>query len=143
MDPDVERLLSTVELAVQGLATVEPCTDFRAARARVLSRPPDFLVTNLRLREYNGLHLVLLAASRGTRCIVYAATEDLALAREAQSLGAFYEPLARLPAALRSYVSATLPPRDRRNVAVRDRRLVFRGGRRSTDLSSLTGNPMA
>lgn len=139
VDPHDGGWLSTLQRALEPVAEVEWCAEFHDARARVLTRAPDFLVTNLRLHDYNGLHLVLLAAGTGTRCIVYAAQDDFVLAREAQSLGAFYERLPRLPFALRSYLSATLPPRDRRTVAVLDRRIPFRGGRRCTDLSSLSG----
>lgn len=139
VDPDVGGLLPTVQHALEGVAKVEPCAEFRAARARLLRKPPDILVTNLRLQDYNGLHLVLLAARLGTRCIVYAADDDLVLARETQALGAFYERLARLPSALRAYVSAALPQRDRRDVTVLDRRSSFRGGRRSTDFSPPAG----
>jgi ActR/RegA family two-component response regulator len=140
VDMLVDRLLSAIQRAVGDVAEVEPCAEFRRARARLLTKPPDFLVTNLRLEAYNGLHLVLLAAGTGTRCIVYAANDDIVLAREAQNLGAFYERLERLPFALRTYVTALLPQRDRRDVAVLDRRLIFRGGRRSTDLSALAAS---
>lgn len=140
VDPNVGGLLPTVQHALEGVAVVEPCAEFRVARARVLSKPPDILVTNLQLEDYNGLHLVLLAARLGTRCIVYAAKDDLVLAREAQAFGAFYERLARLPSALRSYVVAALPQRDRRDVTVLDRRSSFRGGRRSTDFIPPAGH---
>jgi hypothetical protein len=56
------------------------------------------------------------------------------LAREAQSVGAFYEHSMRLAPALVSYLSATLPSRDRRNADRPDRRNLPRGGRRSSDL---------
>ena len=140
VDPDVGGLLSTVQRALEAVAEVEPCEEFRRARARLFMKPPDFLVTNLRLRDYNGLHLVILAAKMRTCCIVYAAPDDFVLAREAQRLSAFYERLPRLPFVLPSYVNATLPKHDRRDVAVLDRRLSFRGGRRCTDLS-VAGNP--
>ena len=133
VDPDRERLRA-VEAALRLVADVETCSEFRAARTRLFCQPPDLLVTNLRLRANNGLHLVYLAAGTHTRCIVYAPHDDLILAREAQAAGAFYEHSLRLPRALPSYVNATLPHRDRRDVTVLDRRLKFRGGRRCTDL---------
>jgi hypothetical protein len=43
--------------------------DFPAARARLHAQPPQLLVTALRLREYNGLHLVYLAARAGLRIL--------------------------------------------------------------------------
>src|SRR5262249_26926727 len=100
--------------------------------------PVDFLVTNVRLGAYNGLHLVYLAESfhRGlTRAIVYSDVLDIAIAREAQLAGAFYEIRTNLPAALPSYLRAPiLPPCDRRNPADRYRRAQFRGVRRGSDL---------
>jgi hypothetical protein len=83
------------------------------------------------------LHLVYLAVSARlqTRSLVYGEEPDLPLAREAQGLGAFYEPRYRIPYAVRSYIGeSALPTRDRRDPARLDRRRVFRGGRRSTDL---------
>ena len=40
---------------------MDVCRDFSTARERLLNQPPDLLVTNVRLHEYNGLHLVHLA----------------------------------------------------------------------------------
>lgn len=132
VDPDPTRLLAVLS-ALEAVAHVEACAGFREARTRVLTKPPDLLVTNLRLEEYNGLHLVVLAGGAPTRCIVYAEHDDLVLAREAQALGAFYERWQRLPLVLPSYVTAALPPCDRRHPSVLDRRQISRGGRRCTD----------
>ena len=96
------------------------------------SRPPDLLVTNLRLLAYNGLHLVHMADGR-TRCVVYSNYDDLVLAREVQAAGAFYERSTQLSRALAAYARAILPPRDRRNLTALDRRQTSRGGRRCTD----------
>ena len=124
--------------AVAPLATVEAYAQFVDARRRLVAGPVDFVVTNVRLGAYNGLHLVYLAASfnRGsTRAIVYSDALDIGFAREAQLAGAFYEVRTSLPAALISYLRApALPPRDRRDPEMRDRRATFRGGRRGSDL---------
>jgi len=134
VDPDPDGLRA-LHSALRPLADVEACSEFRAARTRLLGpQPPDLLVTNIRLEAYNGLHLVLLAAGTHTRCIVYSTFDDLVLAREVQAAGAFYERAKRLPQTLPAYVNAMLPRHDRRDPTVLDRRLVFRGGRRSTDL---------
>jgi DNA-binding NtrC family response regulator len=130
------RGLRAAQNALRFVADVDACADFQTARARLLLKPPDLLVTNLRLQAYNGLHLVHLAAGMPTRCIAYAEHDDLILVREVQATGAFYERSKRLPHALTAYVLATLPPHDRRRPAVIDRRQILRGGRRSTDLSS-------
>jgi PleD family two-component response regulator len=114
------------------LADVHLCRDFSAARERLLNQPPDLLVTNLRLHEYNGLHLVYLATPH-TRCVVYSAHDDLVLAREVQAAGAFYERSMRLSRSLAGYVHGSLPTQDRRDVGLLDRRHFPRGGRRSCD----------
>jgi hypothetical protein len=132
VDPDPQALLAA-EISVQSVADVEACSDFRFARARIVARPPDLLVTNLRLGAFNGLHLVYLAADTATRCIVYAAQHDPVLAREVLAAGAFYERADRLPRVLESYARAMLPPRDRRSLSVLDRRSAPRGGRRCID----------
>jgi hypothetical protein len=124
VDPNHDGL-GEVQAALGPIADVEVCSEFRIARARLLANPPDLLVTNLRLEAYNGLHLVHLAAGTRTRCIAYAIHDDLVLAREV-----------RLSLTLPSYVNATLPRHDRRDPTVLERRLTFRGGRRSTDRPS-------
>src|SRR5882672_8982419 len=79
--------------SVQGIADVDIESEFSAARLRLLGAPFDFLVTNLRLGPYNGLHLVYLAstAELSSRRIVYSDRHDIGLARDAQRAGAFYE----------------------------------------------------
>ena len=136
VDPDVEWL-EAIRLVLSHVVDVDACVDFAAARVLLFETRPEFLVTNVRLGPYNGLHLVQLATVAGldTRCIVYDERIDLWLAREAQAAGAFFEPRYRLQYALRSYFSGRLPRRDRRDPARLDRRGVFRGGRRATDLT--------
>jgi len=112
------------------------CSDFSTARARLRAAPPEWLLTALRLREYNGLNLVYLAASAGlpTRSIVYTEANDCGMAREIRAAGAFYEVRPRLRLALPTYLSAVLPPQDRRDVDTYDRRRDGRsGGRRAVD----------
>jgi hypothetical protein len=133
VDPDPQALLAA-QVAVQSVANVEACSDFRVARARLVARPPDLLVTNLRLERFNGLHLVYVAAGTATRCIVYTSHHDAVLAREVLAAGAFYERTDRLPQVLASYARATLPSGDRRSLSVFDRRSLARGGRRSSDV---------
>ncbi len=116
-------------------------SDFDAARADLRTTPFNFIITNLRLNAYNGLHLIHLAgtSSLPIRAIVYTDEYNPELAREAQRAGAFYETRACLPHALGAYLQRPLPPRDRRDPAVRDRRATFRGGRRCWDQRSLHG----
>jgi DNA-binding NarL/FixJ family response regulator len=108
---------------------------FEAARATLSERPFDFIITNLRLSDFNGLHLVHLVAghNRPPRCIVYTDKRDASLAREVQRSGAFYDIAECLPVTLSAYLRGTLPSTDRRNAALTDRRGSFRGGRRCWD----------
>jgi hypothetical protein len=65
---------------------------------------------------------------------VYTDRHDAWLAREAQRAGAFYESRDNnMGRALGAYLSASLPEGDRRDPDTRDRRHLFRGGRRCTD----------
>ncbi len=139
VDPRGDEVLATIRHVLEGRALVEACTDFNSAKARVRAKPPNVLVTNLRLHAYNGLHLVILAGTAAsTRCLVYAEPDDFLLAREAQRLGAFYERASNVRFSLPGFMLATLPAADRRNAAVFDRRVAFRGGRRGTDFGGLT-----
>jgi DNA-binding NarL/FixJ family response regulator len=120
---------------VQAIADVDGQGRFSTARLRLLGTSFDFLVTNLRLGAYNGLHLVYLASTAGipTRCIVYTDRPDSGLAREAQRAGAFYETRDCLAVTLTAYLQGAVPHRDRRDPSVPDRRALFRGGRRCWD----------
>lgn len=123
--------------AVQAVADIDTHADFPSARHQLFSKRYAWLVTNSRLGEYNGLHLVHLAetAHLPIRVLVYADPPDLWLAREAQRVGAFYESRDHMERALPAYLRCALPPRDRRNPESPDRRAAFRGGRRCTDSS--------
>ena len=63
------------------------------ARQRLLTTSHSWLITNVRLHAYNGLHLAYLAkmAPEPPNILVYGDDTDLLLAREAQQIGAFYE----------------------------------------------------
>lgn len=140
---DTDKIwLDSLRVSMEHVGDVEVCEDFPSARTRLIASPPDFLVTNVRLGAYNGLHLVMLVASANlpTRCLTYGEhgnRTDMALAREAQRAGTFYEPSYRIAHALPAYLQSALPPRDRRQLARDDRRGTFRGGRRVTDSALL------
>jgi DNA-binding NtrC family response regulator len=125
----------TLHDAVIAHAKVESYGEFISARARCLAGSFDFLVTNMRLGAYNGLHLAYLCmAGLGTpRVIVYTDARDAGLAREVQRAGAFYEVGTCLPITLAAYLTGLLPARDRRQPAIADRRRQTRGGRRCWD----------
>jgi DNA-binding response OmpR family regulator len=66
---------------------------FSAAKVHLNARP-DLLITELKLQEYNGLHLALRAHALGTPSIILG-SEDPVLAKDAFELGATY--LSALP----------------------------------------------
>ena len=106
------------------VATVHGCSSFEDACSRLISNPPDLLVTSVRLHAHNGLHLVYLAARNPrTRSIVYLTAEDFALARDAEAAGAFVVREPSLTVAIESIVLAMLRRSDRRDRITADRRL--------------------
>ena len=135
VDPSEAARVALRRAAAQASARVESHATFQAARVRLSSARFQFLVTNIRLDAYNGLHLVYLSGglAHPPRAIVYTDVYDAGLAREARRAGAFYETRECLPVTLAAYLRAALPDRDRRSAAVRDRRAVPRGGRRCWD----------
>jgi DNA-binding NtrC family response regulator len=118
---------------------VTTCPDFPSGRERLMVDQPNYLVTNLRLNEFNGLHLLFLSHSeeRTTQCIIHTSRPDFSLIAEAQKLGALFEWTERLPYALHQYLYNRWPDADRRNPHRIDRRRTFRGGRRSPDVAQL------
>ena len=125
--------------ACGALARVTSCSDFPSGRERLMVEQPNFLVTNLRLNEYNGLHLLFLtqAEERTTHCIIHTSRPDFSLVQEAQKLGAVFEWTERLPYALHQYLQSPWPQADRRTPHRIDRRRLFRGGRRAPDVAQL------
>jgi DNA-binding NtrC family response regulator len=116
VEPD-DQIASQLLASLNGVDDVHRCLGFNEAREWVRITPTDLLVSNLRLREFNGLQLVYCASIATTRTptIVYTTTFDLAFAREVQRAGAFYDTADCLAISLRTYLAAPLPPRDRRD----------------------------
>jgi hypothetical protein len=89
VDPSLE-LQRTVRNVVGSAASVLGCSTFQDARSQLIYRPPDLLVTSVRLEAHNGLHLVYVASSnRRTRSIVHLTAADFDLARDVEAAGAF------------------------------------------------------
>jgi CheY-like chemotaxis protein len=133
VDPSIE-LQRTIQNVLGSLATVHGCSTFEEACSRLISSPPDVLVTSVRLHAHNGLHLVYLAARNPcTRSIVHLTADDFGLARDVEAAGAFVVREPWLVVAIESLVLATLPGSDRRDAGTLDRRCRPRGGRRCTD----------
>jgi ActR/RegA family two-component response regulator len=144
VEPD-QTLAGRLYEAVRSVAEVHLHPQFQTARTHLLTMPFDFVITNLRLKAFNGLHLVHLAAAAElpTRAVVYTDDYDPALAKEIQRSGAFYEPKEALLHAIGVYLQSALPNQDRRNPAVRDRRNDHRSGRRCWDPANLRPEPAA
>src|SRR5256885_1012905 len=68
---------------------VEAAATFAEARRALVEHPPDLLITDLRLGEYNGLQLVA-AVPLGTPSIVVTGFPDAVLGADALKLGAHY-----------------------------------------------------
>lgn len=128
-----------IRTSVRSVAHVEDCADFPSARMRLFTTPCDWLVTNVRLGAFNGLHLVHLVATSHLpiRSVVYGEARDVSLAKEAQRAGAFFLSRDHLLKALPALLTGSLPRQDRRNPSLPDRRTSFRGGRRCMDFQSV------
>ena len=134
------RVADLIEESIRGLVKVYRHPEFESARRHLGTALFDFVVTNLRLGAFNGLHLAYaVKALAPTRSIVYTELREPALAQDVRRAGAFYEVADRLPVTLAAYLGGNLPPADRRDPAVPDRRAPFRGGRRSWDRRLLVG----
>lgn len=136
VEPD-DDIASRLTASLIGAHDVRRCGRFAEAREELQRQPPDLLVSNLRLREYNGLHLVHLlgVANAPTRAIVYTTTLDIILASDVRQAGAFYDTVDCLEVSLRTYLGTPLPPHDRRDPQRRVR-LEGPAGRRLTDLAN-------
>ncbi len=90
------------------IAAIDAEAGMPAARQRVIAMPYDWLITNIRLQAYNGLHLAYLArmSHRPINILVYGDDSDLLLAREAQGLGAFYESRTSILNSLAGYLAS-------------------------------------
>ena len=88
---DLTRQQMSSALASVGFI-VMGASSFEAARGVLNTAPVDVLLTDLRLGEYNGLHLVLLARSvrPDVAAVVIAPTADGVLQRDADVLGATF-----------------------------------------------------
>jgi hypothetical protein len=90
-------------LACELMTWLAPVTDelavvttFAAAKVHLKTRP-DLVITEVKLREYNGLHLALRTQSAGIPTIVIGML-DAVFERQAEQLGASYLPVAELDA---------------------------------------------
>jgi DNA-binding NtrC family response regulator len=139
VDPD-SRFLSKLRPATESAGYgIIARTEFISARRDLQVRLPAALVANVRLASFNGIHLAYVAkqARPDTRAMVYDVQVDRVLASEARRAGAFFERQTFVPYSLERFLTASLPTSDRRDVVTIDRRGLFRGGRRTTDVDVL------
>jgi DNA-binding NtrC family response regulator len=142
VEPDTAFRHHLAKIARGRGTLVMEAADFASARRWLLLRNTNFLVANLRLDDYSGIHLVVLAGGEQTVSVVYVDAHNLGIAGDAQGAGAFYEVLDAMPLALPAYLRATLPDRDRRNPSTYGERRQPPAGRRATDgMFSKTGGP--
>ena len=86
--PELLFLLSTLTTTGYDATVADTFKDAKHA----LATPPALLIADIRLGEFNGLHLVMRAVSRwpDLPTIVTATIEDAVLRREAEQLGATF-----------------------------------------------------
>ena len=110
VEPNVANLLfllSTLSALGFDVTVAETFSDAKRALA---AHQPQILVTDVRLHEYNGLHLVLRAKNAwpGLPMIVVAEREDAVLQQEAAGLGATFVVLQTTSEELAAAVHRTL-----------------------------------
>jgi len=134
VDPD-PIMRAALAATVDRSARVHACSSFQSARSRLESDSYDLVVTAVRLREYNGLHLVYLVKHThpDTAAVVYDDQVDPGFLAEVRRACAFFEAAQRIAVTLPAYLGAALPVSDRRTPIRADRRQLPRGGRRQWD----------
>ena len=81
----MERWLQEAGFSTESVAT------FEEARPRLTAASPDVLVTDVRLGEFNGLHLAIVGRDRRPALVaIVIGARDAVLAKEAERHGAIY-----------------------------------------------------
>jgi DNA-binding NtrC family response regulator len=121
VDPKLSEALSTVALLTDEGFEVTVAETFAKAKDRLSARPPALLVTEVRLGEYNGLHLVLRGKAQrpSMAALVMSTIADPVLQTEAEAMGATFlvKPISNRD--LLAAVTRTLFQRDRGEGPVR------------------------
>lgn len=91
VDDDPAWLDAAVRLLRGASYTVRGAASFTEALAAVDAFRPDLLITDIRLREYNGLYLLVRSKQRypDMVCLIVSGYDDPVLARDARQQGAF------------------------------------------------------
>jgi PleD family two-component response regulator len=92
VDSSLDNALATANLLTESDFHVTVADNFARAKERLAECPPALLVTELRLREYNGLQLVLRGKARRSNlaAIVLSAESDPVLEADAEAMGATF-----------------------------------------------------
>jgi two-component system response regulator RegA len=92
VDPTLSDALSVASALTKFQFQITLAETFVKGKERLGTRPPDVLITDIRLGEYNGLHLVLRASTQrpGIAAIVLSSTLDEVLRADAESMGATF-----------------------------------------------------
>lgn len=92
VEPDVSDRKRAVSALTTAGFSVTAIDSFIEARAYFARQPPTVLVTDIRLRAYNGLQLVLRGRliSPSTAMVVTSGFDDTVLRREAEQAGATF-----------------------------------------------------
>ena len=92
VDSRLTETLPIVALLTAEGFEVTVAESFHRAKDRLTARPPNLLITEIRLGEYNGLHLVLRGKAVGRRmaALVMSSVADPVLQSEAEAMGATF-----------------------------------------------------
>jgi CheY-like chemotaxis protein len=91
VDDDPVWLDAAVRLFTKAGYAARGATSFTQAQSELDSFRPDLLITDIRLREYNGLYLLVRSKPRypDLACLIVSGYDDPVLERDARQQGAF------------------------------------------------------
>jgi hypothetical protein len=145
VDPD-RHVADTLALTANKCRSgVTICTSFEEAEREIRMRAPLIVLAHAVIGRSQGVHLAQAAirANRLARVVIYGSPADLMLAHKMFRTRVFFERETFVRYSLPRYLTADLPPLDRRDVRTVDRRTTFRGGRRASDIEMLRGPRLA
>jgi DNA-binding response OmpR family regulator len=92
VDDDALVLALTGRWLLEAGYDVVTASDFPDARAKIQRRKPELVVTDIRLGDFNGIQLGLLAreARAGVHLVIITGWDDPVLRQDAAQLGATY-----------------------------------------------------
>ncbi len=92
VDDDKSLLRMVQDVLTASGHTVVALSDFQTAKNYLALNVPEAIITDVRLGEFNGLQLVILAkqANPAVRAVVMTGYDDIGISKEAERLGATY-----------------------------------------------------